>query len=69
MACVVTDAVCGLCGVSGETVVIDTVMLVGDKGNTTVGQPYVKGASVTAVIEQLTLVSFPGPLFLLQVVD
>ena len=34
----------------GETVVIDDVLLVSDDGKTTVGQPTVKGAKVTAEV-------------------
>ncbi|MCM1322034.1 MAG: 50S ribosomal protein L21 [Bacteroides sp.] len=35
----------------GQTVDIDTVLLVSDNGNVSVGAPYVKGAVVKAVVE------------------
>lgn len=42
-----------LAGEPGSTISLDTVLMVGDEGNQTVGTPTVEGASVTAeVLEQ-----------------
>lgn len=35
----------------GETLVLSEVMLIGDEGNTVIGQPLVEGASVKATVE------------------
>jgi large subunit ribosomal protein L21 len=36
----------------GEKIVFDSVLLISDEGKTTVGMPMVKGAKVTAIVEE-----------------